>query len=403
MPRKVGRLRRDEIKKLAPNQAISERGITARKLSDGDVRWTINIMVDGERIHRTVGLESEGVGKTQAENLISKLRADSRAGRLDLPKGRKLHLTFAEAADQYLTKLEAEGGKNIPVKRRQLHTQLIPYFGQRRIDRITEFSLLAYRKARREAGVKDATINREMATVSHLYKCAVQWKWIAPDKRPPIPKSQEAEVEQIALSDAEAAALQRKAMDDSDQRLWLFVAFGLGAAMRHREILAARYDHIDFERRRLTIPKAKAGQRVQPLTPTLVQALANQRKMEKDPNGWIFPTLIAKQSKCGHRTNMARAFARAVKAAGLSPQKVTPHTMRRTAITRLVQAGIDLPTIQRISGHKTLAMVLRYAKLQDSHIDSAMDKIDTALGDIITQKLHIAAAGGGERTAERAA
>ena len=32
------------------------------------------------------------------------------------------------------------------------------------------------------------------------------------------------------------------------------VAFGLGAAMRHREILAARYDQIDWERRRLVIP-----------------------------------------------------------------------------------------------------------------------------------------------------
>lgn len=65
--------------------------------------------------------------------------------------------------------------------------------------------------------------------------------------------------------------------------------------------------------------------------------------------------------------------------------------MRRTAITRLVQAGVDLPTIQRISGHKTLDMVLRYTKLDEGHIDAAMDKIDAALGDTITQELHTAA------------
>lgn len=389
MARTVGRLNRDTVKKLKPGEAISERGIKAAKLANGDVRWTVNIMCDGERIHRTVGLESEGITRTQAENLIAKLRSDSMAGRLDLPKGRKLHLTFKEAAEQYLTRLEAGEGKNLPIKKRHLRKLLIPYFGARRIDRITDFNLKAYRKQRREAGVKDATINREMATISHLYRRAVEWKWITPDKPPLIEKTAEAPVEHIALTDEEAERLQRAALEDQDQRLWLFVAFGLGAAMRHREILAARYDQINFERRRLTIPKAKAGQRIQPLTPQLVAVLERQRKMEKDPDGWIFPTLIKKQSKAGHRTRMDRPFERAVKKAGLNPDEVTPHTMRRTAITRLVQAGVDLPTIQRISGHKTLAMVLRYAKLQESHIDAAMDKIAGFIPDTITQELHI--------------
>ncbi|MCC2975719.1 tyrosine-type recombinase/integrase [Sphingomonas sp. PL-96] len=88
---------------------------------------------------------------------------------------------------------------------------------------------------------------------------------------------------------------------------------------------------------------------------------------------------------------MARQFARAVVRAGLDPQKVTPHTMRRTAITRLVKAGVDLPTIQRISGHKTLAMVLRYVHLNDQHIDAAIGKLEYGVPDSITQDLHIAA------------
>ena len=46
--------------------------------------------------------------------------------------------------------------------------------------------------------------------------------------------------------------------------------------------------------------------------------------------------------------------------AGLDPRIMTPHVMRHTAITKLVQSGVDLPTIQSISGHKTIAMVLRY-------------------------------------------
>ncbi|MBL0171550.1 MAG: tyrosine-type recombinase/integrase [Gemmatimonadaceae bacterium] len=47
-----------------------------------------------------------------------------------------------------------------------------------------------------------------------------------------------------------------------------------------------------------------------------------------------------------------------------------------TAITHLVQAGIDLPTVKRISGHKTLAMVERYAHQNGAHVAQAMDKLE---------------------------
>ncbi len=144
-------------------------------------------------------------------------------------------------------------------------------------------------------------------------------------------------------------------MHDQDGRLWLFVMFGLGAAMRHREILKVRYDQIDFASRRIFIPEAKAGEREQPITPALADALKRQQAMEdeKKTGGWVFPTLIPGQAKACHRTNMARPFGRAVLRAKLDPDKVTPHTMRHTAITRLVKACVDLPTIQKISGHKT--------------------------------------------------
>ncbi len=50
--------------------------------------------------------------------------------------------------------------------------------------------------------------------------------------------------------------------------------------------------------------------------------------------------------------------------------------LSHTAITHLVQAGVDLPTVKRISGHKTLAMVERYAHQNGEHISLAMDKLE---------------------------
>lgn len=101
--------------------------------------------------------------------------------------------------------------------------------------------------------------------------------------------------------------------------------------------------------------------------------------MAEDDKGFIFPTERPGLAKAGHRSRMTAPFARVVKAAGLDPKKVTPHTMRHTAITNLVRAGVDLPTIQAISGHKTLAMVLRYAHVHGSHIDKAIAAIGRTL------------------------
>ncbi|MBF0311048.1 MAG: tyrosine-type recombinase/integrase, partial [Magnetococcales bacterium] len=71
-----------------------------------------------------------------------------------------------------------------------------------------------------------------------------------------------------------------------------------------------------------------------------------------------------------------KAYRRVVLAAGLDPNQVVRHTLRHTAITHLVQAGVDLPTVKRISGHKTLAMVERYSHQNGEHIQTAMDRLE---------------------------
>jgi integrase len=272
----------------------------------------------------------------------------------------------------------------------------VPVFGKRRLDQVTEFAVKHYERDRKGEGASQATVNRELATLSHLFSHAVKAKWLRPEQKPFVEKGEEPRKPITILTEAQCRKLMSAAYEDSDQRLWLFVMFGLNTAMRHREILAARYDRVDWERRRLFIPEAKAGEREQPLTKALVEALQRQRKMERDKNGWVFPTLIKGQSKAGHRTNLARPFARAVVRAGLDPDRVTPHTMRHTAITRLIQAGVDLPTVQRISGHKTLAMVLRYTHVEGSHIDASISALNAAFSDTTSPELHIDREGAAE-------
>jgi integrase len=264
---------------------------------------------------------------------------------------------------------------------------LKPYFAAHRADKVSSFHVQQFVRDRLASGLKQATVNRELATLSHMYHRMAKWGWIRPENVPEIEKGDEPRKKIIVLSDENASRLMKAAVADQDGLLWLFVAFGLNTAMRHSEILRVQFEQIDFDSRRIFIPQAKAGEREQPITPALVAMLANQRQMMDDSEGYVFPSKRAK-AKHPHRLSMADQFQRAVIRAGLVPEKVTPHVMRHTAITRLVRAGVDLPTIQKISGHKTLAMVLRYVHIHGQHIDKAIAAIDDAFSDSITPELH---------------
>ena len=395
------------IRRLEPGKKIIEYGITAERLIGGDLRWSVNVMVDGQRLHRVIGRESDGVTRTQCEQFIEQARTEARAGRLSLPKGRKLALTVVAAADDYLKRLEEGGGKNITIKRRQFRMYLKPFFGSTRLDAVSAFTIDRYKKRRAGEGAANGTINRELATLSHLFSTAVEWKWI--DRLPCRPKKlEEGEGRIIALTGGQCDSLLRAAVKSADPDCWLFVAFGLNTAMRHSEMLASRFDQVDFVSLRLFVPDAKAGQREQPITPELANLLLKERETRDDRNGWVFPSPHG-LSKTGHRVRMDKAFRDAVKEAGLDPELVTPHVMRHTAITALVKAKVDLPTIQRISGHKTLAMVLRYTHVHGDHIDQGIRAIGRTLpepaaneiGIAITQELHPPPLRGVKRIARR--
>lgn len=142
----------------------------------------------------------------------------------------------------------------------------------------------------------------------------------------------------------QAKSLVESALADGNAQIYPFIVIGLDTAMRMTEILSIRREHVHLDRRIIHIPHAKAGTREQPITAHLAEFLRRYLAALPQSIPWLFPSPGAKS---GH-----------------------------TAITHLVQAGVDLPTVKRISGHKTLIMVERYAHANGEHIRSAMDKLD---------------------------
>ncbi|MDX2165254.1 MAG: site-specific integrase [Gammaproteobacteria bacterium] len=369
---KFTKLTRVNIRKLQCTKRISEHGIIFRRLKNGDGKYLINIMVDGQRIHRLVGKESQGVGRQEAEQLISKLREDARQNRFNLPKGRKIILGFRQAAEKYIQKLRESDGKDIDRKEVRFKLYLCPFFENKLLAQISSFDIERYKKARAETKTKNSTINRELAGLSHFLNKAVEWKWLE-HKPCLIKKFKEDNGRIVYLTIEQTGDILESAKKDECAYIYPFFMIGLATSMRRMEILSIKIEHIDFEKRIIFIPVAKAGKREQPMTENLAIFLKNYLKDISPEQTWLFP---AKRSSTGHAMSIEKAFRRVVVRAGLDPKEVVRHTLRHTAITHLVQAGVDLPTVQRISGHKTLQMVVRYAHQNGAHIQAAMDKLE---------------------------
>jgi integrase len=389
------KLSRPNIRKLEAGQKISENGISFERLANGDGVYTVNIMVDRQRIHRTIGKESDGVTRTQAEQFIEQTRTAAREDRLTLPKGRKVALSFEAAAISYIERLQQEGGKNIDKKRRQLAQHLVPFFKSKPLSKIATFDISRFKKQREDQCAAPATINRELAVLSHLLNKGIEWGWIN-TKPGKITRFREDKGRITYLTPEQCARLLEEAKTDQSPHIFPFIIIGLSTAMRRMEILLIRREHVDLARRRIFIPEAKAGSRDQPITQELVTFLEGHIAALPKGTDWLFPQV---GSRTGHVVDIRKAFRRSVERAGMDPDQVLRHTLRHTAITHLVQAGVDLTTVQKISGHRTLSMVARYAHANGNHIDAAMDKLEDRLtlakstqgGSIsseITPKLH---------------
>lgn len=281
------------------------------------------------------------------------------------------------------------------MKAARLNHHLVPFFGDMPLSKISAFDVERYKRQRQQEPVivssrgkvierapekitaaKPGTINRELAVLSHLFNKAIEWGWL--DRRPAkLNRFQEGQGRITYLTADQVARLVECAKADASPIIYPFIVIGVETSMRKMEILSIRREHVDLQRRTIFIPKAKAGAREQPITKHLADFLASYIDALPPGSPWLF---LSPGAKSGHAMDIRKPFRRVVEAAGLDPDQVVRHTLRHTAITHLVQAGVDLPTVKRrISGHKTLAMVERYAHQNGAHIEGAMDRLQSRL------------------------
>jgi integrase/recombinase XerD len=153
-------------------------------------------------------------------------------------------------------------------------------------------------------------------------------------------------------------------------RLMLRIAYGCG--LRVSELTHLRVADVDGARNVLWVRGGKGNKdRGVPLPAVLLDELRNYWAEHRPPN-WLFAGPTGQPLDV---STLQRAFQLARRAAGLR-QPATCHTLRHCFATHLLEAGTDLPTLQRLLGHSHLSTTLLYLHLRSDrlpHIRSPLE------------------------------
>jgi site-specific recombinase XerD len=70
-------------------------------------------------------------------------------------------------------------------------------------------------------------------------------------------------------------------------------------------------------------------------------------------------------------------------------KRISPHSLRHSYATHLIEAGVSLPDVQHILGHQSILTTLRYTHLTIHSTDSAVLRINTLMSSIVIDWGHV--------------
>ena len=142
----------------------------------------------------------------------------------------------------------------------------------------------------------------------------------------------------------------------SRDRAFLMTVYGAG--LRLNEACQLRLQDLDGERHQIRVVQGKGNKdRYTLLSPCLLEELRAYYRVEQ-PLAWLFPAPRDPLQPLSGKTAQV-TFWRAVERAGL-PDRGGIHSLRHSFATHLLEAGVELPIIQRLLGHSSLATTSVY-------------------------------------------
>lgn len=367
----------------------------------GKIYWITYQGLDGKQHFES----SRSSLKADAEYLLACRRKEIAEGTPPAAPIRKRYsTTFEELAKRYLEFCAPQ--RDFKSKEGRVK-QLVREFGNVKLVSFNLAMVEAYqgrklaeaRPPRKKGGeprepMKPASVNRLLATLKNMFTKAEQWGLVPEQtlkavRRVKLPKESPGRLR--FLTGEESRCLIKAC----GKGLREIVIFALNTGCRREEILGLKWEHVDLKHGFIHIEKTKNGEsRDIPINAELRETLKGIVRRLDSPYVFVKPKIVkqlrdikgkGKAEKPEQETKKKTAsdtrykdirtpFATACRKAGIRDFRF--HDLRHTFASHLVMAGVDLTTVSRLMGHKTLAMTLRYSHLAPDHLQRAVDALN---------------------------
>ncbi len=160
------------------------------------------------------------------------------------------------------------------------------------------------------------------------------------------------------------------------RRALLMTLYGTG--MRRTEVSLLKVSDIDSQRMMIRVERGKGGAgRDIPLSPALLETLREYWSWKK-PRTYLFASSESKRGKEQPISDKTVWYAckEAARHAGLT-KRVSPHTLRHSFATHLLESGTDLRTIQILLGHGDLETTAKYLHLSQRHLRAVANPLES--------------------------
>ena len=341
-----------------------DRGITQRKDRKG---WWVRLYANG----RQQWFKCDT--KSQAKALYGRLKADIREGKFFPEKfAPRKEITLRAWINRCL---EGSVNRNKPGEVRYGRRWSL-LLGNRVLTQILVDDLRRIQvkmRAKMKKGTKqsqrllaDATINRHFAFLRHVLMLAVKDGKLI--QNPVSSLKFFPEVKRTRFLASEELHRLRGVMIPED---WKLVAFSIETGLRRGEQFQLQWSQVDLENGVLTLPMPKGGKtRHVPLSEEAKGILRSFDSFLR--SAWVFPGLKNVTQPMDSRAFLRRSYEPGLRQAGITG--ACWHSLRHTAASRRIMAGVDLVSVKEILGHRDIQTTLRYAHLAPGHLRDAVNR-----------------------------
>lgn len=250
----------------------------------------------------------------------------------------------------------------------------IVHYLQKEILYFTTSDIEDFSKFLQDQGFNSNTISRKISALTSFYKFAISEKYVETDPthnllrpkyRRNIPDTiNEEEIEKI---------LSIASQDQSKDGLKLYAIMELiyASGLRISECIALPINAFDPEKPFLKILGKGNKERIVPLNASAIQAIIDHLKANQ-PTRFLFPA----RTKTGYiaRQVVARKMKNIAINAGVEHEKIFPHNIRHAFASHLLQANMDLVSLQKLLGHADISTTEIYTHINTKKLISTIEK-----------------------------